>query len=140
MSVALCDKHCNVLENISTDDNIFISFKFRLLMNNFFLGITLILKDDLDRIVFSSISNFNNKNNTFVNEENEISFICEIPEKFLNDDYYKIDLITFQKNFSEVSHFQNLLSFKLENGISARGSFLGKIEGAVRPDFTWKIR
>ena len=139
ISVALCDNYFNVLDNISTDDSIFVSFKFILLTKNFFLGITLILKDDLDRIVFSSICNFNNNNNVFIDKVNEIHFICEIPGRFLNDDYYKIDLITFQKNFSEPSHFQNLLSFKLENGVSARGSFLGKIEGAVRPELLWKV-
>lgn len=140
IEISICNQFFEVLKHLNTDIDIDVIIRIKPILINYYLGITLIIKDDLDNIVFSTISLFGKTNYIHVLSDNIVSFVCKIPKKLFNDKLYKIDLISFKSDFSDSTYFNDLLCFEVEDGSSARGFFKGKIEGSIRPELNWTLK
>ena len=74
--------------------------------------------------------------------------ICIIPQNFLNDDVYSIDLVlTYMRaGFAECFHEKGALSFVVVDPIEdtlngkVRNGYGGPFGGVVRPELSWEVR
>jgi lipopolysaccharide transport system ATP-binding protein len=101
-------------------------------------GITLILKDQFDTIICSSINN-NDKLFRKARKKNEnFEFQCEIPKNLLNNLVYKISLIVFKDNYLDSKLFEDVLAFEVSDSDEIRGDYSSDYSGVIRPLLKWK--
>jgi lipopolysaccharide transport system ATP-binding protein len=99
-------------------------------------GLTLILKDSYDSIVFSSIADLN-FGQTGAQEHCTVS--CRIPANFLNNIVYKASFIFYNKGFKNLYVIENVININLNDSDALRQGFVGIFEGAIRPELEWRI-
>lgn len=125
-------------ESIKTNHQIQLRFKLKSISESSRVGLTLILKDQEDNIVFSSINNQDpgSRRNRVVGDE--FTYICTIPKNLLNDITYQVSLILFENNFMNASTFENVFQLKVEDSPDIRADFYGEFGGVLRPNLVWK--
>lgn len=101
-------------------------------------GITLILKDQNDNIVFSSINNLDPNFGKSRSIEEDFEFNCLIPKNFLNDIIYKMTLIVFRDRYVDAVAFEDILAFEIKDSDEIRGTYSNQFSGLVRPKLEWK--
>lgn len=136
-SISLEDKIGNVLNKIDRNTEVYINLKYLLLKDNLTLGTSIVLKDKFDNIVFSSISNSDDNFYLIRQKGDVISLKCGIPRKLLNNITYKISVFVFDSSYSHSYSFDDILIFNVDDIAPFKGDFLGKVEGAVRPNLKW---
>jgi len=125
-------------KEIRTDQDIVFSIDYDRAAGASTVGFTLVLKDQDENVVFSSI---NNRERDWYGKEKPPGLYrtsCTIPANLLNDGWYSISLIMFGRNFSDVVQVGELLTFEVQDNPALRGDFLGKFGGVIRPDLTWR--
>lgn len=139
LQIALINSEDEVLKNINTRTDIFLSIQYKTLITDIF-GFTLVIKDTSENIVFSSISNIREHFELERSAGEVVKIVCHIPANLLNDETYKISLMSFNKNFSNSSMFDDVMQFNVEDGTTARGNYSGKFSGMIRPELNWYSR
>jgi lipopolysaccharide transport system ATP-binding protein len=137
--LSITNQHGQLLSNITTDLDLFIHLKATVTNNNIKTGITLILKDINDAIVFSSINNSTGFFEKTRSNKEIVNSVCILPKKLLNDEIYKISILLYNANYTNAYLLDNVISFQVQDGYSVRGSFSGKIEGIIRPQLNWIV-
>jgi len=99
-------------------------------------GVTLILKDAYDSIVFSSIADL-----SFGDGKNgDLQTVaCRFPGNLLNNVMYKVSFIFYNKGFKNSYLIENVININLNDCDELRGGFVGIFEGAVRPRLEWTL-
>ncbi len=138
--ISLENSRGQILDNINTDHDIYIHIKTHVSKENIRIGLTLILKDLNDNIVFSSINNSNGFFEKTRNSDENIDSICIIPKNLLNDEVYRLSILIYNANYSNSYLLENIMSFQIDDGRSGRGNFEGKIVGIIRPELQWLIQ
>jgi lipopolysaccharide transport system ATP-binding protein len=138
--ISLENSRGQILDNINTDHDIYIHIKTQVSKENIRIGLTLILKDLNDNIVFSSINNSNGFFEKIRNSDENIESICIIPKNLLNDEVYRLSILIYNANYSNSYLLENIMSFQIDDGRSGRGNFEGKIVGIIRPELQWLIQ
>jgi lipopolysaccharide transport system ATP-binding protein len=137
--VSIENQHGQTLNNVTTDLDLYIHFKAIVTNNNIKTGLTIILKDVNDTIVFSSINNSKGFFEQSRSRNEMVNSVCIIPKNLLNDEVYKLSILLYNANYSNSYLLENVISFQVDDGHSARGNFGGKIVGIIRPQLEWLI-
>lgn len=138
--ISLENSHGQILDNLNTDHDIYIHIKTQVSKENIRIGLTLILKDLNDNIVFSSINNSNGFFEKIRNCDENIESICILPKNLLNDEVYRLSILIYNANYLNSYLLENIMSFQIDDGRSGRGNFEGKIVGIIRPELQWLIQ
>lgn len=99
-------------------------------------GLTLILKDSYDSIVFSSIADLNFDER---GSDEHCTVSCRIPGNLLNNIVYKASLIFYNKGFKNSFLIENVININLNDSDALRQGFVGMFEGQIRPELEWKL-
>jgi len=99
-------------------------------------GLTLILKDSYDSIVFSSIADLNFGEGA---ADEYCTVSCRIPGNLLNNIVYKASFIFYHKGFKNAYLIENVININLNDSDALRQGFVGIFEGAIRPELEWKL-
>lgn len=137
-SVEIVDQEGNKVDNISTDDSFGVKINYRITIADSYLGFTLNLYDEDSQLVFSSISNTDSK---FYNKKyplGKYSTICYIPNNFLNNKSYSIDLNFYNLGFSNLKSIRSCLNISISDGNSVRQDYTGAYGGSLRPKLLWE--
>lgn len=101
-------------------------------------GITLILKDQYDTIIFSSINNNDLLFRKQRRKHEKFELQCQIPKNILNNNFYKISLIVFKDNYLDSKLFEDVLLFEINDSDEIRGDYNSDYSGVIRPNLKWK--
>lgn len=129
------EKSC---ESITTDDSFSVKVDYQCICDGALIGLTLVLYTESGDCVFSSI---NNQDNDFYGNEVPKGVYyseCQIPKQLLNQGVYTVDVIFFEKQFSQIKTIKNALNFEIHDGPSLRKDYFGEFGGFVRPKLTWQ--
>jgi lipopolysaccharide transport system ATP-binding protein len=137
-SVKLIKTKDNTNVNITTDDSFEIKINYRSLQPDSRIGITIVVSDLNDNIVFCSINNHEKNYYSQAMPNSEYSSTCVIPSNFFNAGNYSLSLIVFAANFTDAMEAKNILVFEILDGIMVRGDFYGTYGGVVRPMLEWE--
>jgi lipopolysaccharide transport system ATP-binding protein len=101
-------------------------------------GITLILKDQYDTIVCSSINNNDLSFKQLRNKGEKFELHCEIPKNLMNNLVYKISLIVFKDNYLDSKLFEDVIIFEINDSDEIRGDYNSDYSGVIRPLLKWE--
>ncbi|HLP36106.1 ABC transporter ATP-binding protein [Lacibacter sp.] len=138
LSVELVNLADEKSENISTDDNFVVNIQYQTLKSDSRVGLTIMISDINDVIVFSSINNHEKNYYSKLMPNGEYKTTCKIPSNFLNNGNYNLSLIVFGPNFTDPLHLKNVLTFEILDGFIVRGDFHGTYGGLTRPMLQWE--
>ena len=124
------------IDKISIGDSfeIYIKLKRNKEIDQF--GVTLILKDTYDSIVFSSIADLDFKS---ISNNEYYTVVCKLPENLLNNITYKVSFVFYNEGFKNVHLIENVINISLKDSDALRGGYMGTFEGAIRPKLEWKL-
>lgn len=137
-SVSLTNERGVIIKELSTDNSFLINIKYNIKRPNSFVGLTIIIYDDQNNCVFSSI---NNHEINWYGKSMSVGIYnstCKIPGKLLNNGWYSLSVNLFSKNFSDSVMVSDILHFEAYDGNKVRGDYFGEYDGAIRPLLEWK--
>jgi lipopolysaccharide transport system ATP-binding protein len=127
-----------LLKEIFTDHVFQIEIEFTVRTEGSFVGFTIILYDNEDKCVFSSISNFEPDWYGKPMPKGHYRSACNIPADFLNAGWYVVTVILFDKGYSSPVILKELLRLEILDGGNIRGDYYGGWNGVIRPKLSWK--
>ncbi len=136
-TVRITDGNGNEMDEIYTSTDFYVEISFKTKSDKSFVGLTIILKDSENNIVFSSINNHEKSWYGKPMPSGNYRSICMIPGNLLNDKFYSLSIILFGKNFSDHGTINNVISFEVTDSVDVRGDFFGRIGGNIRPLLNW---
>ena len=138
--VWISNKKLEASNFLNIDEDFLVNIDFKVLNEGTKAGLNVIIHDNEQKIVSSSI---NNHEPTFyqnnLNEGNYKSS-CKIPGKLFNSGTYFISIYMFGPNFSDAKLVEYVLKIELNDGIIVRGDYHGAYQGIMRPMFDWETK
>lgn len=125
---------------LNVDNDFLVNIDFHVNENNSKIGLNVVLHDNNQNIISSSI---NNHEKNFYHQKHSKGFYrscCLIPGKLFNSGTYYISLFIFGENFSDGKLLEYLLKIEIEDGIIVRGDYHGEYLGVLRPFFNWETK
>jgi len=135
--VLVCNRSGNLMTDIYTDSELFIRIHFTVKTNASTVGLTLLVYDINNSLIFSSICNHEKNWYGKLMPAGTYTSTCRIPPNLFNNGFYRIGLIVFGNNFSDISLNEEILGLEILDGPTVRGDFYGEIGGVVRPMLEW---
>jgi len=135
--VRVADQEGNLLKRIDTDMSFNIELHYQVKKNNSYTGMTLILYDNENNCVLSSINNHEKRWYGKPMVKGNYKSVCYIPKNFLNYGYFSLSLNIFGQNFSDSARKDEILNLEILDGTQVRGDYFGGFGGQVRPLFDW---
>lgn len=135
--VRITDRNGNEIDEIYTNTDFYVEISFKTKSDKSFVGLTIILKDSENNIVFSSINNHEESWYGKPMPSGNYRSVCAVPGNLLNNKFYSLSIILFGKNFSDDRTIDNVISFEVTDSVDVRGDFFGGIGGHVRPLLDW---
>jgi lipopolysaccharide transport system ATP-binding protein len=136
-SVRICDDNGVALDEVDTDTAFNIEIDYQIKTEGSYIGITILLYDSENNLVFSSINNHEKEWYGKPMAEGSYSTVCKVPGKLLNNGRFTISLIMFGKGFSDAQTITDVLNIEVMDGPIVRGDFYGEVGGFVRPMLNW---
>lgn len=136
-TVRITDGNGNEMDEIYTNTDFYVEISFKTKSDKSFVGLTIILKDSENNIVFSSINNHEKSWYGKPMPSGNYKSTCIVPGNLLNDKFYSLSIILFGKNFSDARTINNVISFEVTDSVDVRGDFFGGIGGNIRPLLNW---
>jgi lipopolysaccharide transport system ATP-binding protein len=127
-------------KNISTDDSFMFKINYESLKDDSRIGLTAIISDLSDNIIFGSINNHEKNYYSQVMPKSEYTSTCIVPGNLLNAGNFSFGLIVFGPNFTDAIEVKNILNFEILDGINVRGDFHGTYGGTLRPSLQWETK
>jgi len=138
LSVKLADINGELLKELNTEIEIFVEIDYYILNDNEYVGLTMLLLDGDNNIIFSSINNHEKEYYGKPLRKGCYRSICMIPLNFLNSISYSIDIILFSRNYTSTIRVSHVLAFNLEDKGFLRKDYFGGFEGVIRPLLNWR--
>jgi lipopolysaccharide transport system ATP-binding protein len=132
------DIHNNhILDFVDTDTDFCFVIQFKVKKEKSSVGLTVIVHDNEEKCIFSSINNtdtkvYNNPIDLGIYESK-----CVIPKHFFNNGVFLLSLNIFGANFSDTLMIQDTLRFEIQDGSSLRADYYGNYDGVIRPKLQW---
>jgi lipopolysaccharide transport system ATP-binding protein len=123
---------------LTTDTPFRINVEYRVTEAGHKLGFTLSFWNDMDEIIFQSISNHEERYFGKPLPCGRYLSSCQIPKHFLNQGTYAVSLNLFGQGYSNPLLIKNLLTVTIEDGMEVRGDYFGGLAGWVRPLLKWE--
>ena len=124
--------------NITTDDSFAILINYKSLHQDARIGLTVIVSDMNNNIIFGSINNHEKNYYSKLMPIGEYMSSCIIPRSFFNAGNYALSLIVFGPNFTDALDIKDIFNFEILDGASVRGDFHGTYAGVLRPLLQWE--
>jgi lipopolysaccharide transport system ATP-binding protein len=137
-AVGLKSDDGTLLDTISSEAPFLIEISYEVHRAGSMAGLTVVLYDSHNNIVFCSINNHEPNWYGRAMPEGRYRSTCRIPANLLNQAWYRLGLNIFGKNFSDSQFVHEILVFEVKDGGSLRGDYYGEIGGAVRPLLDWQ--
>lgn len=127
----------HILDFVDTDTDFCFIIQFKVKKEKSSVGLTVIVHDNEEKCIFSSINNtdtkiYNNPINLGLYESK-----CVIPKHFFNNGVFLFSLNIFGANFSDALMIHDVLRFEIQDGSSLRADYYGNYDGVVRPKLQW---
>ncbi|GAI40851.1 unnamed protein product, partial [marine sediment metagenome] len=114
-TVRITDGNGNEIDEIYTNTSFYVEISFKTKSDKSFVGLTIILKDSENNIVFSSINNHEKSWYGKPMPSGNYKSTCIVPGNLLNDKFYSLSIILFGKNFSDDRTIGNVISFEVND-------------------------
>lgn len=134
----ICAADGRLVEQLTTDDAFQVQFDFQVMRENSYAGMTLILYDAENNIIFSSISNVEPNWYGKPMPQGLYRAACTVPAQLLNNGNYYISVNLFEKGYSNAVLVREALRFEIEDGPGLRYDYFGAWSGAIRPRLQWQ--
>jgi lipopolysaccharide transport system ATP-binding protein len=135
--VVLCDDNGNLLDEIYTDTPFNIAIDYKVKEEGAFVGLTLIIYDNENNCVLSSISNYEPNWYGKPMPTGTFKTMCKIPADLLNNGCFSVALNLFGKGFTDARIYREILKLDIFDGANLRGDYYGSWSGVVRPALDW---
>jgi lipopolysaccharide transport system ATP-binding protein len=136
--VAVRDADGRDLQEVETGSPFRIDVEYETKHDDAFVGMTLILQDSENNIVFSSLSNREPSWYGRPMPQGTFRTSCEIPANLLNEGWYVVTLNLFGAGFSDQHLVREVLRLEIQDSGELRGDYFGPMYGIVRPDLAWR--
>ena len=134
----LSDIQKKPINSLNVDESFLVNIDFEVIKNNSKVGLNVILHDNNQKILSSSI---NNHEKNFYNQKHSKGLYtsnCKIPGLLFNAGIYFISVYIFGANFRNAKMIEYVLKIELQDGVIVRGDYHGIFDGVLRPMFEWK--
>jgi len=139
LSMSLLNDDGYIVSNLTTDDSFRINIEFQV-TNPTKLGLTIIVSDINDTIIFCSINNHEKKYYGDLMSVGQYQSYCTVPSYLLNTGNYSVSLIIFGTSLLTSMEIKNIFSFEILDGNIVRGDFHGYYAGIIRPFLNWETK
>jgi lipopolysaccharide transport system ATP-binding protein len=136
--VRICDDAGRDMDSIDTDTPFNVEIEFKVIKKGANVGLTVILYDNENNCVLSSINNHENDWYGKPMDKGLHRSVCKFPGKLLNYGWFHLSLNLFGKNFSDQVMTNDVLKIEVLDGAVVRGDYFGHYGGYIRPMFHWK--
>lgn len=126
------------LEELYTDTAFHIQIAYRVKQQNAHVGFTVVVYDGENNCVLGSISN--REANWYGKPMPSGDYVsqCGFPAHFFNHGQFNINLLFFEKGFTNAETLNSVLSLNILDSPQLRGDYYGGFSGVVRPDLKWE--
>ena len=135
ISVRLVDSENSTLKLITTSTVIGVRIAYEVLRDNVRVGFSLIIYDEENVCVLSSMNNRVIENNSL--RLGYYDSYCYVPKNLLNNGRFYISINMFAEGFSDCVLLDKALFFEVHDSDEIRGDYFGRIGGFIRPDLKW---
>jgi len=135
--VYITGENGNSADTLSTDDQVIINIEYEVTKDNSYIGFTVVLYDENDHHLFSSISNSDTVGYNHKLKMGHYTTRCIFPGKLLNNRQYSVDLNIYGQGFSQLRTLSNIISFNINDGPLVRKDYFGEYGGSLRPLLEW---
>ena len=126
------------LSQVHTDTAFDVDIDFRVTTPGTYVGLTAILFDDEQNIVFSSINNHESCWYGRPMPSGEYRSSCRVPANFLNDGWFSLAVNLFGKGFVDGTMTRDVLRIEVLDSPAVRKDYFGRFGGVVRPLLEWR--
>jgi hypothetical protein len=136
--VRICDEHGEPLDVVHTDTAFDVEIRFQVKTAGSLVGLTLIVHDSEQNIVFSSINNHEPAWYARPMPAGEYQSACRIPANFFNHGWFSIAVNLFGKGFGDAVMVRDVLRIEVQDSPAVRRDYFGPFGGVVRPLLAWR--
>lgn len=126
------------LQEIHTDTPFNIEVDFEVFSESSTVGLTVIMYDEEERCVLSSINNLEKEWYSKLMPKGRYRSTCTIPGNFFNNGKYSIDINLFGQSYADQCLVKDAITIEILDSPEIRGDYFGHFGGAVRPRFDWR--
>lgn len=136
--IILTDLNGEPINKFYTNKAFNVEIEFETKKNEVSVGTTLIIYDDENNCILSSISNL--ETNWFDKKmpKGKYSSKILIPANLLNNGLINLSINLFSHNYSDSLMISNVINLQINDSQDLRGTYYGEFKGVIRPRFTWK--
>ncbi|NCX96379.1 MAG: ATP-binding cassette domain-containing protein, partial [Chitinophagia bacterium] len=137
LSVALLNKDYQPVTTSFLEDEIYIEYTYKCLVDNIKLSFSIEIVTDRDEILFSSPSLADDEWSGKVHSIGTYKAYCLLPAHFFNEATYRLNIL-FLRNFVDViADVHDVITIqKFDSGLYRR-DFIGEWRGIARPLISW---
>ncbi len=136
--VALTNSLGRAVDEIYIDNAFNIEIEYTIRQEGVSVGLTVIVYDQENNCVFSSINNLEKNWYGKPMPEGVYKSICQIPANFLNNGWFSLSINLFGKGFSDSVMTNEILRFEALDSPAVRGDYFGIFGGVIRPLLNWE--
>ncbi|MCE5230822.1 hypothetical protein LLG95_14690, partial [bacterium] len=136
--VAVYDKDGEPNANIGIEDPFTIGVEYWVTRPWIRCGATAMVWNDDGQLVFMTFSNTDAEWHTKMRPEGLYRSVVHIPANFLNSGRHSVSVQLWKENYDPSTREDEVVHFHVNDTGGVRGDFMGKILGAVRPEFQWE--
>lgn len=137
-SVKITDRFGADVSEIYINKDFTIKIEYSAKKDNCFVGFTIIICDEENNQVFSSINNHEpNYYGKHIKIGNYVT-LCNIPKNLLNNRKYILSLIFFGSNYTDSKIISDIIKIEILDDVESRGDYFGHWSGLIRPMLEWE--
>jgi lipopolysaccharide transport system ATP-binding protein len=136
--VALRDGQGQVLSQIHTDTSFDVVIDFRVKVPGAVVGLTVVLYDNEQNIVFSSINNHESEWYGKPMPVGDYRSCCRLPANFLNNGWFSLAITLFGRGYTDGLLVRDVLRIDVLDSSTVRKDYFGYFGGVVRPLLEWR--
>ncbi len=138
LSVEIKGESGGSLASVSSGEPFNIEVEYEVTRDGASAGMTVIMYDTHNNVVFSSINNHEPNWYGKPMPAGRYRTVCRVPANFLNYGWFRLGLNIFGKGFSDAELGNEVLTFEVEDSGFLRGDYYGEYGGSVRPMLEWR--
>jgi lipopolysaccharide transport system ATP-binding protein len=138
--VCITDKNKNISIDINSGESFSVEIEYWNLIDQVKLSTTLLIFNQSNEILFSSISNHEPNWHGKPRPKGLYTSICQIPADLLIPGMYTIGVIICANNYKDSYRVDDIIKFNILDVSDLRGDYFGGISGLIRPLLNWESK